>query len=370
MFSQNWRTLLLTVFGLVPTAGFAGTFVGVDGKIATGINIPYAIVHPIGYSGTGGQLIIDICILDTFSEADKLVGPLQAAIRTWNSLTPTAGSCENCILWEETPPAQGAIDAESTLLHELGHCAMGLDHPNMDRNGPPAFENTSYTKSIGVVSITDSNGIPGDFDDIHSIATNVDDVSWFRTADNHPVIIDSTVIDIATFSRSVAGDIPLGHNYAANANRAVAQALGFPDSQSVMYSRGAALMKSRELVADDVNMVKMAMVGADFTALTADDYTVSLRYHATCNDDTEIRVEFFPIPNGSVVGSCPVEIVTSFPQGVLKFHWTVIPQPGAPTLVVSLNNALDPQWTWDYGDLIYLSDFENGDLSDWSTTVP
>ncbi|MCP4490382.1 MAG: hypothetical protein GY820_24140 [Gammaproteobacteria bacterium] len=42
-----------------------------------------------------------------------------------------------------------------------------------------------------------------------------------------------TVIDIDTYSRSVAADLPAGHNYAASANRLVAEALGVANTQSV-----------------------------------------------------------------------------------------------------------------------------------------
>jgi hypothetical protein len=104
---------------------------------------------------------------------------------------------------------------------------------------------------------------------------------WYRTADNNPVVVDGTVISLNNFRRS-PGMLPPGSSFPANANRLVAAALGFANTQAVMY-----LLDSRDRVftglsADDVNMVKYAMTGADRTAGTADDYTVAFRYQASC----------------------------------------------------------------------------------------
>lgn len=355
---------------LLQHAALAGTFAGVIEQLKASNPVPYAITHPAGYTGTGGELVVDICVNDTFLDNYKLIGPLQVAIDTWNSLTPTTGACQNCVVWGDSFPS-GAFDAESTILHELGHCAMGLDHVNIVSSVPYLYTNSSYTASYGASSVDDQNGIPGDFDDFQYNAVTVQDISWFRKSDNNPFVIDSTEIDFGTFSRSVAADLPAGHNYAANANRLVAASLGLSNTQSVMYSRGAPLMRNRGLTADDVNMVKVGMAGADLLAgppNDSDDYTVHLRYQAVCDDDVEIKVELFPYgPESGAIGNCSAMTVLSFPQGgIAKWHWTLAPEQGASFLFVSLNKDL----VWDFGHHIFASGFENGDFSEWSSAVP
>jgi len=95
-------------------------------------------------------------------------------------------------------------------------------------------------------------------------------------ADNNPVIVDATVIDEATYSRSVAANLPAGHTWAANGNRRVAESLGVPLTQAVMYGLTVPEHEYSGLSADDVNMVRMGIAGEDLMAGTKDDYTVEL----------------------------------------------------------------------------------------------
>ncbi len=220
----------VALLACVPRAATAGSFVDVDDQIVAGNVIPFAVVHPAGFVGAGGELFVDVCITDSGFYDERLVGPLQAAIEIWNSLTPTIGNCQGCVLWEEEPPA-GAVDLGSVLVHELGHCAMGLGHVNLG--------DSSFTSSVGASSVVDGNGIRGDLEDQHLPPVSVQDMAWFRKIDNDPAVVDGLVIDIDTYSRSVAADLPAGHNYAASANRLVAESLGFANTQSVMYSRTA-----------------------------------------------------------------------------------------------------------------------------------
>jgi len=361
---------LALVLCYFPSKSDAGTFVGVLEQIGDGNVIPYAIAHPPGYSGSGGVLKVDICIHDTFLENYMLVGPLQAAIETWNSLTPTVSECTACIVWGEPLPS-GALDSETSILHELGHCAMGIDHVNMVKSTPFLFASSSFTASYGATSVTDANGIPGDFDDIQNNAVDVHDISWFRRDSNNPFTIDAVVADLGTYSRSTAAYLPAGHNYAANANRLVAASLGFSNTQAIMYSRSAPLVVNRALTADDVNTVKIGMAGADLLAgppNDADNYTFQLRYRAVCDEEAEIRVELFPLgAESGVIGGCDARVVLSYPQGgILKWHWTVTPLVGSDFLGITFNKDL----VWDFGDRIYASGFENGDFSDWSAAVP
>lgn len=197
----------------------------------------------------------------------------------------------------------------------------------------------------------------------------IGDISYFRTADNNPFVIDATVIDKDSYSRNDL-NLPAGDSYAASANRAVGEALGFQDSQAVMYSL---LVRRSEFVglgADDVNMVRMAMTGADRDAGTADDYTVQLAYEPSCgNADLEVQRgnEWIAMNNVMTLGACIAETVDSFSQPPqLRFHHTLVPvEPIESRLVLELN----PRMPLDFAVLLY-SGFETGDLSEWSAVVP
>lgn len=361
--SKIKMSILLVVLALWSLSAFGGSYVDIDDKVSSGINVPFAIVHPVGYNGAGGQLAVKVCIdFDSSPKAARLMVPLQNAISTWNTLVPTLQNCSRCMLLEDTSPLpEGRIHAETVILHELGHCAMGLNHINIDQAplGP-----ASFTKSVGATAITDNNGIPGDLEDLHSPALNVQDMAWFRTIDNNPFAIDSIVIDDDSFSRSVAADLPAGHGYAASANLGVGAALGFANSQAVMYSGVVREMKNISLAPDDVNMIRMGMAGADLMAGTADDYTVVLSYLNQCDGTEDIKVEFFDLSSG-VFGRCFQDIGESFSQGLLKFHWSVVPPMGSSVILISLNDNEN----WDFGDEVFSSGFESGDFSEWSLVV-
>lgn len=265
-------------------------------------------MHPIGYDGSGGMLSIGICVRPG---SEDLVPAVQSAIALWNALAPTVGNCVNCYLWEEQAPPESYQDTRATVIHELGHCAMGLGHVNLTEDDRAATmgrigscdvnqndtcgEETSFTASFSVTDVTSGAGtVLGDSEDVHanhcpifgsatdllsplpasspatseaqapedpacllgglgcqdfpttccpacpgpqcpSTPWHVGDMAHYRIADNNPFIIDSTVIDSDTFTRNDPF-LPSGHNYAASANRAVGEVLGFPNSQSVMYS--------------------------------------------------------------------------------------------------------------------------------------
>ncbi|NJL27057.1 MAG: hypothetical protein HC897_03820 [Thermoanaerobaculia bacterium] len=312
---------------------------------------PFVIIHPVGYSGAGGVLEVRVCVNPN---DEQLIGPVLWAINKWNRLEPTLANCQGCVLWEEPAPPTGALDAQSVLLHELGHCAMGLGHINLNEVGgtPTASRTgtcdldsdgccrqpTSFSASVNATEIANvAPGLRGDFEDRHvnqcgsaqgreplfepegcalgipcpvpseccpgtppPLPMQILDLSWFRKSDNNPFAIDSMVIDKDSFTRSVAANLPVGHRYVANANRAVGEALGFPSSQAVMYSGIESGTVYSGLTADDVNMVKMGMTGADRDAGTSDDYVVVLRYQSSCaGADVEVRM------NGTNLGGAP-----------------------------------------------------------------
>ena len=138
-------------------------------------------------------------------------------------------------------------------------------------------------------------------------------VSWFRRLDNNPVIVDpSTVIDINSYSRSVAANLPPGDTRPSNANLKVAESLGEPETQALMYAvvpRGATYFG---LSADDVNMIKMQRTGPDLTANTSDDYTLQIDV-VPCTMPHQIEVRFLPLPSG-VLGACESAVDYAYPQ--------------------------------------------------------
>ena len=133
----------------------------------------FGVVHPLGFDGTPGVSVITIAICVKPDSSD-LIGPTQNAISIWNALTPTTGKCRHCIVHEDEggPTAPFLFHAGSTILHELGHCAMGLGHTDLEYDppgGPDAREPTSFTMSYDGSSVgTDAgpDNIRGSFDDI------------------------------------------------------------------------------------------------------------------------------------------------------------------------------------------------------------
>ncbi len=167
-----------------------------------------------------------------------------------------------------------------------------------------------------------------------------------------------------------------GSTYATNANRAVAEALGFPNTQSVMYTAIARDQRYLGLSADDVNMVKMGMTGADrdATALPDDNYTIVLTMVPSCiGADIKLELANDLIQNPGTPaaprtpGICRSSRVESFPQTLVnRFHWSVAKVPGFTSLAIQLN----PNFNWDFSVPLFLDGFESGDASAWSGVVP
>lgn len=366
----------------------AGCFHGVP-KSAPGNNVnPFGITHPLVFDRGGGDQTLRVCV-DPAS--GLLLGPARRAAEMWNGLQATTENCmprdrldtslarEGCATWEETPPPERAFFAESILLHELGHCALGLDHPDrpVDIADDGFFESTSFSRSWGEALIVGSivpgaDGIRGSYDDSHlapfgQIAENV---SWFRKFDNNPFIVDGTTIDSATFARSITQSLPAGHSWAANGNRVVGESLGFAETQSVMYSRITDHMRYRGLSADDVNMLKMAQSGEDRLAGTADDYTVTLQILDSCDGTEHVVVGFVALGAG-VAGICEnadIDYAFTPPNVLTAIHFKIVPFSAGSPLLVSLNSDLN--WELGPATAIATDSMEGGDTSGWSAAYP
>ncbi len=191
-------------------------------------------------------------------------------------------------------------------------------------------------------------------------------VHWFRIADNNPVVVDGTVIDSLSYSRSVSNNLPQGHSWSANANRKVAESLGYQDTQAVMYSLLAEDEVRTSLNADDVAMVKMGMTGQDQLAGSGDDYTIEITLVDSCAESFDVKVTFDETPEG-VAANCQAGVDFSFPQNpLLARHYTLVPPPGEP-FVIKLSEDIN----WDVGPGPIFSDgFEGGNLDARDDVVP
>lgn len=333
---------------------------------------PQSIVHPTTFVQGATDLTVRICT--NALPATGIPAALEEAVSRWNSSVPTTENCFRCRTWEEGPPGPGPRPVLfDTLFHELGHCALGLGHPNIlwNADGNPGSEDTSYTMSWNNEDIMDGgDGIPGSYNDIHDgigggLAQNV---HWFRIQDNNPVIIDTqTTIDVNTYSRSVAAHLP-PDNWAANANRRVGESLGHPMTQTPMYSAYTVGSFTTGLAADDVNMLKMARTGPNLMANDADDYTLSLEV-VPCSSAREIDIRYVPLSQG-VLGDCKAEVYYAYPQNPnLARVFKVVPDPSfdATYVVVRINSNIT-SWITDIP--LFGGDFETGDTSFWSAVQP
>jgi hypothetical protein len=195
-------------------------------------------------------------------------------VHTWNQLVPTT---PNLFFGMSNNIPPGEVDFESAALHELGHC-IGLGHPNLATESGLPEPDRNYTQSTdGVNNVLEissgGDGIRGSADDVRGDDVNL---HWFRKSNNNPFTIAPTV-DAATYGRPLTG-LPGGHLFAANADRDVGAALGFPDTEAVMQQGQFIDEDQRALNHDDVATLALGMSGIDLTAGTADDYTLTLSY--------------------------------------------------------------------------------------------
>ncbi len=325
------------------------------------------IVHPLGYTGAGGPLPITICVEPSAPPAVQVA--VDQAIATWNALQPMTGNCIGCLtLLEPTPnpPPIPVTELFHTVLHELGHCAMGLDHPNwlfdpMTGEDPSP---TDFTAGRTIQAWLNPDGVPGSQDDRPLPFPGPQIIHWYRSADNNPVIVDGTVIDSNTYSRALGPLAGMGQFWPANANRLSAALLGAQDAQTIMYAEQSFETTTLGLVADEVNTVRFAASGLDKLANTADDYQVVLSSVASC-DDAVVRVGFEPMAiekNGDCMAA--IEEMPVQPDPTPQ-HYVVTQSLGESQLRLRINSLT----VWDFS-LVFFDSFESGDTSEWDSTIP
>jgi len=182
---------LALAFLLAATPALAGTYELVPFYVRQGDPTlpssfrPFAIVHPPGYTGQNGVLTVKICV-----RADSqtlLLQPVQWAIGVWNALQPMYGNDPLARTAEEIYDLHdtgggSTHHAPTILLHEIGHCAMGLGHvnlweppdvsPQQWRTGKCDVDNDGrcgeilgFTEAVNTTGINTTNSTRGDEDD-------------------------------------------------------------------------------------------------------------------------------------------------------------------------------------------------------------
>lgn len=352
---------------LSSTPALAGAFLGSNSTNCNGAqcNI-FIIVHPVGYTsaGIGGEIEIPICIRP--GDEPFVERALDEAIGVWNGLTPTTGNCKDCASSEDSGQT-GVFIMATPMIHELGHCAMGLGHTNYRDPGSGVLDNFTAARDV-TSQDAGTDTVRGSRDDIATPdplppLPNALPLHWYRTSDNDPVVIDGTVIDFSTYA-IFAPQLPAGSTWAANGNRYVSALLGAGDNtQNVMHGAASRNMHYLGLTADDVNTVSHGMTGLDTTAATGDDYTILLTKVADCAN-AEIEVEYVPLSSPQIGALCQATLDYIGPQppppaGRIHFAVTAI-NPPFSRIVVQINS--DVEWG------IFGDGFETGDLSRWSSS--
>lgn len=259
------------------------------------------ITHPSGYNGSGGQLEIEVCIDSSAVDATDMVVPVKNTLRELNQMTAVS---PNLFFGDNNDIPSGKIDFQSLALHELGHCT-GLGHPNLGyRQAVITGANTNLTKTTeGANDVFAFNSgmdaIAGSEDDLRDDDENL---HWFVRGINNPFVAEPAP-ESSNYTRDVT-ELPMGHNFVANAARAAGAALGFVDTEAVMQQGQGTDEGQRSLQADDVVTYRMGMTGLDEVAGTADDYTFNLVFGGIKADTSGCDIVIESKTTG--FGSCSV----------------------------------------------------------------
>ncbi|MGI9237296.1 MAG: hypothetical protein ACR2QZ_07855 [Woeseiaceae bacterium] len=269
---------------------------------------PDIVTHAPNYSGTGGEIVVTVCIDPMDPNAATLETPVKNVVSAFNAFAPVT---QNLQFGASNNIPATSFDFESVMLHEVGHC-LGLGHPNLaSESGLPTDEQDSTATQDGANTMVDvdagTDTLFGSSDDVRSDDVNL---QWYTPGVNNPFLLPA-VVDSSTYSRT--GALPGGHLFAANADRQVGAALGLADTEAVMQQGTFNDEAQRVLANDDVATLMYAGVGYDETAGTADDYTVELQY-VGLTTSCDISV----IPATSGLAFCGVGLTSS-----VQNHWRV-----------------------------------------------
>jgi hypothetical protein len=297
-----------TAIALLPVFANAGAYIFADE------DDPYIITHPSGYTAAGGVLDIVVCIDDSAVDATEMEIPIRNIMKEINGM---AASTPNLFFGGGTNIPPGELDFESLGLHELVHC-IGLDHPNLGAQPGVTGSDKEFTASgdgpNDAFSFDDGDdGVIGSSDDVRDDDQNL---HWFEKGVNNP-FLETTTPEAITYSRDV-DDLPMSHEYPANADRVVGMFLGFTDTEAVMQQGQGTDEEQRLLQADDVTTLRMGMTGFDEIASTTDDYTIHMVYGGIRADTSECDIVVESETGG--FGVCSVGLSTSGGGGI---HWWI-----------------------------------------------
>jgi len=298
--------MLIPGLVLVSPAAQSGVF-----AFAELLGEPATITHPSGYTGAAGLLEVTVCIDPSSESKSELEVAIHNSIRLWNGLEPEIG---NATLAPESGVPSNKVDAESVLLHELGHC-LGLGHPNLASESGLSGDNRRFAKSLS--GNGPDNGYTLDRGADGIIATAADsrgndiNLHWFRKSNNDPFTI-ATTVDATTYSNDLA-DLPSGHQFATVAGAQVSQSQGLERSEAVMHQGIHYGEKRCGLGHDDAAMIRLGMAGTDRTAGTDTDYELKLVFVGE-SSDCDINVKM----GGSSFAYCSISGGMIAPN-----HWAI-----------------------------------------------
>ncbi|MCK5665427.1 MAG: hypothetical protein KAI17_18190, partial [Thiotrichaceae bacterium] len=237
------KILIISFLLLVSASVYAGAYIFADE-----INGVDLVTHPNTYTGTEDVVTVRVCIDPSSPNAADMEYSVQNNIDVYNQLLPTT---DNVKSGSSNNIPSGYIDFESVALHEVGHC-LGMAHINAATESGLTGSQQNYTKATDGIDNTynlnaGGDGVIGSSDDVRGDDENL---VWFWKSNNDPFTID-TVIDSTTYSRSL-NDLPTGHSFAANADRAVSTLLGYAKTEAVMQQGTFYDEAQRTLGHDDV----------------------------------------------------------------------------------------------------------------------
>lgn len=333
----------------------AGVFVFSDDS---NVDNPSLVVHPYGYTGTGGLVTVDVCLSAT---GQQIASQVQQAIDFINTFPRGVGNCSGrCSTIEDSPPPETNFFIVWTIVHELTHCTLGLHHPNRDQDS----RTRTYQGTVRE-PFENPDGVPGSSDDVAEPLPGARLVHWYRLGQNDPFYDDASPIDNTTFTRRIA-DLPAGHTWAANGNRSVGSHLDYPVfSHSLMYGLGGPNTTYSAFTPDDVNTIRFAASGLDEIAQNDDDYALQLQIVPDCSSaDVQVRFSSLAGGNDRSLGLCDQVKLVGIPiPGQTLRHYRLAPDGSPwPYAVVTVDNGHD----WDVSALPFPDGFESGDTSFWS----
>ena len=357
--------------------GFALLFLTLSEAVEAGVFIystnasyfPEVIVHPQTYTGAGGPLTIGVC-LDSGAQL-AIARDVEYAVRIWNERIAMEGNCWGpCDLaGHNSAPQPYTSYVISTLLHELGHGALGIDHNNWIDGGV----HKPFTATFAATNITwGTDQVEGSKDDVVTVQPTAKIVHYFRIDDNNPVVVDSMIIDGSTYTRSRLSLVTSGSNWPASANSRVGNLLGAPNTVSVMQSTEPSNSIVKYLAADDLNQVTYAEKGIlPLPASPADDYTYTIQIVPCASAQIEVQYfEFSPV-SATLGQSNPAITPLSGGSG---FHYRIGTMGSDPRVKVQINSApaipqpSPPDIPIQLVYALFLDGFEGG--ANWSATVP